>query len=266
VTPAERLAAARHGLTAAVERFARMIGAQPAIDVPIPGSEWTARDASVHLAGSHRRYLGYVSGNIRPAATLDKEVLDARARGQIAEDDEADPKILADEIRRGFAELMAETAAVPADRPIAYHAGLTPNLAELTCILLGEYVLHGYDVATALRRAWPIDPEQAALVVAAYRMVYRPTFRPAAAAGLQASYRVEIPGTEPFHMTVADGIYDEPARPPTVDCVIAADPVTALLVQSGRLGQWPAIALGRLTFAGPHPEIGPRFADLFVFP
>jgi hypothetical protein len=47
---------------------------------------------------------------------------------------------------------------------------------------------------------------------------------------------------------------------------LAADPVTALLVQSGRLSQWAAVALGRLTFAGPHPELGPRFAELFVFP
>ena len=266
MTPAERLAAARRGLTAAVERHARMIETWPAIDVPIPGSAWTARDATVHLAGSHHRHLGYVSGDTLPAVTLDKELLDARTRGQIAENAEADPKMLAEQIRDGFAELLAVTAPVPADRPIAYHAGLTPNLAELTCVLLGEYLLHGYDVATALRLPWPIDPDQAALVVAAYRMVYRLTFQPAAAAGLRASYRLEIPGTAPFHVTVADGSYEEPSHPPSIDCVIAADPVTALLVQSGRLSQWPAVALGRLTFAGPHPELGPRFAELFVFP
>ena len=264
--PAERLASARHGLTAAVDRYARMVEAQPAIDVPIPGSAWTARDATVHLAGSHHRHLGYVSGDTPPAATLDKAVLDARARGQIAENAEADPKTLADQIRDGFAELLAATARVPADRPIAYHGGLTTNLAELTGVHLGEYLIHGYDVATALRLPWPVDPDQASLVVAAYRMFYRVTFQPAAAAGLRASYRLEIPGKAPFHVTVGDGAYEEPARPPSIDCVIAADSVTALLVQSGRLSQWPAVALGRLTFAGPHPELGPRFAELFVFP
>jgi uncharacterized protein (TIGR03083 family) len=266
VTPAEHLAAARRGLIAAVERYARMVEPLPAIDVPIPGSAWTVRDATVHLAGSHHRHLGYVSGDTLPAATLDKELLDARTRAQIAENAEADPKMLAEQIRDGFAELLAVTAPVPADRPIAYHGGLTSNLADLSCVLLGEYLLHGYDVATALRLPWPIDPEQAALVVAAYRMAYRLTFQPAAAAGLRARYRLEIPGTAPFHVTVADGAYEEPARPPSIDCVIAADPVTALLVQSGRLSQWPAVALGRLTYAGPHPELGPRFAELFVFP
>ena len=47
---------------------------------------------------------------------------------------------------------------------------------------------------------------------------------------------------------------------------ISADPVTALLVITGRVSQWPAVALGRLVFSGPRPELGPRFADLFVFP
>jgi hypothetical protein len=42
--------------------------------------------------------------------------------------------------------------------------------------------------------------------------------------------------------------------------------VAALLVIGGRLSQWPAIALGRLRFTGDRPELGPRFADLFVFP
>ncbi len=42
--------------------------------------------------------------------------------------------------------------------------------------------------------------------------------------------------------------------------------MTELLVISKRLTQWQAIALGKLTFTGDRPEIGPRFADLFVFP
>jgi hypothetical protein len=67
-------------------------------------------------------------------------------------------------------------------------------------------------------------------------------------------------------LRIADHIYGEPVAPPFVDCTVSADPVTALLIQSGRLSQWPAIALGRLTFTGECPQLGPRFAELFVFP
>jgi hypothetical protein len=97
-------------------------------------------------------------------------------------------------------------------------------------------------------------------------MVYPLTFRPRAAVGLQATFHIDVAGTEPFFVRIADHVYGEPVAPPFVDCTVSADPVTTLLIQSGRLSQWPAIALGRLTFTGERPEVGPRFADLFVFP
>jgi hypothetical protein len=43
---------------------------------------------------------------------------------------------------------------------------------------------------------------------------------------------------------------------------ISADPVTALMIISGRLSPWPAIAL----MACASPGIVPKFFDLFVFP
>jgi hypothetical protein len=74
-----------------------------------------------------------------------------------------------------------------------------------------------------------------------------------------------VEGTDPFHARIAKGTYAQEETPGSVDCVISADPVTALLVISGRDSQWPAITLGRLAFTGDRPELGPRFADLFVF-
>ena len=264
--PRDILAAARGGLALVVEECARLVETQPQTSIPIPGSDWTVRDAAVHLIGANHRHIAYVRGGATGSATLDKEHFDARTRSQNHENPESDPKKLAGEMRDGFEQLVAATAAAPADQPIAYHAGLRPTLATLTSILLGEYLLHGYDVAGAVGQPWPIDPEHAALVVAAYRLAYGLMFQPEAAAGLQATYRINVPATDPFFVRVTDGTYEEIAAPPSVDCTISCDPVTALMVQSGRIKQWPAIALGRLTFTGDRPEVGPRFADLFVFP
>jgi hypothetical protein len=133
-------------------------------------------------------------------------------------------------------------------------------------IYLGEYLLHGYDIATAVGAPWPIDPGYAALAVRGYRACYPAIFNPAAATELKATYQLDTAGTNPFFVRIAGGVYEEPATPGSIDCVISADPVAALLVLSGRLSQWAAIALGRLTFSGDRPEIGPRFTDLFVFP
>lgn len=264
--PTEILAAARDGLQITVERYAGLVETQADTSTPIPGSEWSVRDAAVHVAGGNHRHIAYATGEGPTAPTLDKESFDSRVRSQLAANPETDPKKLADQIREGFAQLMAVTATLPADQPIAYHAGLRPNLAQLACVLLGEYLLHGYDTATATGTPWPIDPELAALAVGAYRLAYPLTFNPQAAAGLQATYRIDVPGTDPFFVCIDAGTYAEPVAPPSVDCAISADAVTALLVQTGRLSQWPAIALGRLTFSGRRPEVGPRFAELFVFP
>jgi len=261
--PTEILAAAREGLTAMGERYARLVEDLEDTSIPIPDSEWTVREAAVHVAGGPRRYAALATGEVDLSAVpADKEVLAARMRSILADNPETDPQRLADQVREGYGVLMEVIATIPADQPIAYYAGL--NIAS---IILGEPILHGYDIATAVGVPWPIDPEYAAVAIGGYQRVgYSAIFRPAASAGLEATYRVEVAGTDPFHARVADGTYTEPEAPGSIDCVISADPVTALLVITGRLKQWPAIALGRLKFTGDRPELGPRFADLFVFP
>ena len=49
-------------------------------------------------------------------------------------------------------------------------------------------------------------------------------------------------------------------------CTIRADPVAFLLVSSGRVSQWVAIALGLLQVGGDRPDLALRFNDLFLFP
>ncbi|MGH9011906.1 MAG: methyltransferase, partial [Acidimicrobiia bacterium] len=264
--PTAMLAAARDGFAVTVERYAQLVQDVGDTSIAIPGSEWAVRDAAVHLAGANHRCAALAGGEPSTVPTADKQFLAARARKLIAENPETDGKKLADQIREGLGPLMAVTATVPADQPIAYHAGLRPNLAELVSLYLGEYLLHGYDIATAVGEAWPIHPRYAALAVQGYRTCYSAIFNPTTATGLEATYRLDTAGTDSFFLRITDAAYEEPTTPGSVDCVISADPVTALLVMSGRLTQWAAIALGRLTFSGDRPELGPRFTDLFDFP
>ena len=266
--PTEILAAAREGLTDMSERCARLVEDLADTSIPIPGSEWTVREAAVHLAWGPPRIAGIATGQFDlSAAQFDKEIYAARMRSMLADNPETDPKKLAEQVREGYGVLLEVIATVPADQPIAYYAGLRPNVADLASQNLGEPLLHGYDIATAVGVPWPIDPEYAAVAVGSYqRVLFSLMFQPAASVGLEATYRVEVEGTDPFHARFADGTYARLEAHGSVDCVISADPVTALLVITGRLSQWPAIALGRLTFTGDRPEIGPRFADLFVYP
>ena len=264
--PVSILAAARGSFAAMVERYAQLVENVPDTSIPIPDSEWTVRDATVHVCGSAQRMALLAGGQASTVPSVDKDFMAARARKLIDEDPETDGGKLADRIRDGLAGLLDGTATLPGDHPIAYHAGLRLNLAELFCLYLGEYLMHGYDVAVAIEAPWPIDPGDAALAIAGFRACYPAIFNPAPAAGLSMTYHLDTAGTDPFFVRIDDSTCETTTTPERVDCVISADAVTALLVLSGRLTQWAAIALGRLTFSGDHPEYGPRFNDLFVFP
>ena len=260
------LAAARDAFAVTVERYAQLVEGVPDTSIPVPESEWTVRDSTVHLCGSTQRMATLAGGVASTVPSVDRDFLAARARKLIDEEPETDGGKLADRIREGLARLLELTATLSGDHPIAYHAGLRLNLTQLFSLYLGEYLLHGYDVAVAIEAPWPIDPGDAALAVRGFRACYSAIFSPATAAGLDATYRLDTVGTDPFFVRITDATCEEPATPGSVDCIISADPVTALLVMSGRLNQWAAIALGRLDFSGARPEIGPRFNDLFVFP
>lgn len=264
--PAEILAAAREAFTVTIERYANLVESVRDTSIAIPDSEWTVRDAAVHLAGSNHRMAALAGGEASTVPSVDKQFLDARARKLIAENPETDGKKLAEQIREGLKRVMAVTATRPGDQPISYHAGIRLNLGELVSLYLGEYLLHGYDIAVAVRAPWPIDPGYAALAVRSFRACYSAMFNPIPAAGLEATYRLDTAGIDPLFVRITDATYEEPATPGSVECIISADPVTALLVLSGRISQWAAVALGRLSFSGDRPEIGPRFTNLFVFP
>ena len=264
--PGEILAAARDGFTVTVERYAELLESVRDTSIAIPGSEWTVRDAAVHVAGGTQRMVALANGEASAVPSNDKDFLAARARKLIDENPETDAGKLAQEIRDRCARIMAVTATLSGDQPIAFHAGVQLNLAQLVALYLGEYLLHGYDIATAVGTPWPIDPGYAAVAVGGFRPCYRSIFKLSLADGLDAGYRLDTAGIDPFFVRINDANCEAPGAPGHVDCVIAADPVTALLVMSGRLSQWAAVALGRLTFSGDRPEIGPRFHDLFVFP
>lgn len=264
--PATALGAARAALEVAAARVGALIAAAPDSSTPIPGSTWTVRDAAVHLAGGGHRYAALVEGAPSPVTHLDVEFMAARARALIDAEPESDPARLADMVTTGFGRVLTATANCAGDEVVDYHCGTRPDVARLVGVSLGEALLHGYDLAVALGVPWPIDRRDAALVLRGHRVIVPMLLDAAAAGDLEATFRLDVDGTEPYAVRVGGGscVQIEPDDP--ADCVISADPVAALLVSSGRLAQWPAVSLGAVTFAGPRPELGPLFAQIFRFP
>jgi hypothetical protein len=263
----EILTAARTALSEMSQKVTGLIRALPDSSVPVPGSDWTVRDTAIHLVQGGRVYAELATGAPSPAADWNKETFATMAAEFIADIPETDPGKLAAMVGDAYDAFLEATAGRPGEQEVQYHGGLTYHLAGLACVLLGEPIIHGYDMATALRQPWPIDPVHAQLVLYGYSPLYAQVVNPATTAGLNAAYGIEVRGVGSMTVSFVDGHYQlAEAISGPVDCEISADPVAFLLVGCGRLSRFEAAAVGLLTFGGAQPDLAVGFPDLFVYP
>ena len=228
------------------------------------GLAWTLGEASLHLAGGPARYADVVRGRALPEPTIDLGPVFAQ---RIAAQPERTPSLLARQLEANTRRYLAETAQLPATHPGSLLRRVTIELAAQSAILLGEFVVHGLDVARSIGRRWPIDPVHARLIIAAVTALLPRYVDRAAADGLTATYQVHLRGGPSFQSASTAA---PPRWPPphagAADCRLTADPVTFLLVVYGRRSQWPGILRGQLRAWGRRPWLGPRFQRLFVRP
>jgi uncharacterized protein (TIGR03083 family) len=266
--PTTILADARSALEATASRTAELVRSLPDLNAPLPGqSTWTAREAAIHLVNYAGVYTDIANGMPSPVAIQAKEALAAENARRIAEVPERDPEKVTDLMTEGVTRFLDSTASRSGDQRIIFHENTPMDLAGLVCICVGEHLLHGYDIATAVGSPWPIDPHHAELVLYGYGPVYANVLNPATTRGLTASYGIELRGGPSFTVRFVDGTYSlEPPDSGAVDCTISADPVAYLLVAAGRMTQWEAIALGLISAGGKRPELALGFVPLFVYP
>jgi hypothetical protein len=265
--PVTVLTQARSALEATARRTADLIRSLPELQAPIPGSEWTVREAAVHLVNLAGIYTDIADGMPSPIDSMSREALGDQNARRLGDIPESDPEKVAGLLTEAVAGLLEATACRSGDQAVVFHAGVSLDLASLMCISLGEHLLHGYDIARAVACPWPIDPFHARLVLCGYGPCYGSWLNGELTSGLTTSYGIELRGGDAFTVRFAEGgCHFEPGHSGIVDCTISADPVAFLLVRSGRMTQWEAIALGLYSTKGPMPDLGLTFMDLFAYP
>jgi len=265
----DQLIEAQAALGTTTRRVGDLCRSLRSADVPIPGSDWTVREATVHLAFMADVYGEIALGTPGPIAGFDVATVAQRNAERIADIPESDPGKLADLLAQATNHFLEATAGRPAGETVDYveFSNMRVELAQLAGILLGEFLLHGYDIATALGAPWPIMASEALLVLGGYSPVLGAVTNPETAKGHTGRYEVGLRGGPRFVVRFSDGEYglESPDSGP-VDCTITADPVAFLMVATGRLSRWAAIALGLLAAGGDRPELAVGFTDLFLYP
>jgi len=256
----------QHAIEDACERLVTMVVNAPDLNVRVPDTpNWTARQAFAHVVTVTPRYTAgarqtgrWVDAWPHLAALNDEEIAAAGSPGVTA---------LADRLRAELAELFAEVGSFGPQAPeYAFHGGATVAAdAALRC-LLGEFEIHGRDIARALGHPWTIAPAHARLILDGAATVMPGLVNPATAAGHTATYELRIRGGTTHFWAFRDGrfsIVDDLRRP---DVVLSADPVACLLVFYSRQSPWPEILRGRMLAWGRRPWLALSFVKRFYRP
>lgn len=272
---ADRLTAARSALTAVAGRTEQLLTSLPGTTVAVPGSDWNAGDVAAHLIiglraftdaarGLENRFTAEVPGD----ATFHERLATINAQ-TIGEEPSRDLPALAELVSAGTRAFLDATdgrgpdALVPAPW---YGDGAALSVGAATCMLLGEQLVHGYDLALGVGTHWPMTAEDAHLVLYGVQSMLPLVADPAAVAGLTARFHVRLRGGDRFAVDVTDGKVRVGPVAGRADCSLAADPVAFLLVGYGRMPQWRAIRVGKLMTWGRRPWLGLRFKGLFSNP
>jgi hypothetical protein len=274
----------RDALRAALDRESRhlveRVRSSAHLDAPVPGLDWTAGQLVAHLCVVYRAFALAVLGedygpdivaNLGTGDTLPDVVASTNARA-LAVVTFPGPGEAADALRECADEMLAALDSDPdllAARPTPwYGTGVTRTVGTLAALTVSESVVHGYDLAKALRtRPW-LDERSAAAAAPTVMSAMLPLLvDPAGADGFTGSFEVRIRQAPRFVLQLAAGqARAVPADGRAVDCVLSLTGRDALLVGFRRRELWRAIVSGGAFATGRRPWLGPRFHTLFRLP
>jgi hypothetical protein len=268
-------AQARVALADAVARSAQLWRSIGQSTAPVPGLAWTAGQTAAHVVGDMREYTEALTRHVNGdhAAINIPDGSPAWARTEVNDRhlidvSERDLRRLADMLEETAARYLAVASLVDTTEPAAILTadGLVLEPAVMTCLLLGEQLVHGLDIARGARRPWDISRDDALLVIPAVVGLAPKYLRASRTKNLNISFELRMRGGRRYRMGIANGAGIVTAAGEKADCVITADPVTFLLIGFGRVSQFPVLLRGKLRAGGRKPWLAAKFGTLLASP
>jgi hypothetical protein len=270
------LGGAREALSELTLRTAALIASIDRPERRATGLDWTLAETAAHLVVGLRGYTDAVRGDLtewerhlQPSPVF-RERLSGMTASSLAAVPSRDPGVLSRELTGALdAFLEAGAGASPELRVPTpwYGADATLPLGVATCLLLGEQVIHGLDIARTLGRPWPITRAHALLLMPVFMTMMPLAVDPERTRATRAAFAMHVRGGPNFVLRVDRGTAAiEPLGSQRVDCHISGDPVSLTLAGYGRISQWRAIARGGMLAWGRRPWMGLRMLGLFFNP
>jgi uncharacterized protein (TIGR03083 family) len=244
----------------AVERLATMTAAADG-DRLVTGTDWTIHNTVVHITTVLDRWVGTAHGSTVEVAR-GRDFAGRMAEINQREIDAApgDPAALARAAGRWL-----DVAADPDATMHAYGtAEAQCTFTEATGTMLGEVMVHGFDIARTLHQPWPIPRRAGIAVFEGILPIVPLVYDGSATRGKEFDIDIRLRGRDSgigFHctpdaLTISDGsLTGAPIH-------ISADPGAWLLVGYGRQSQMSAALTGKIVAWGRKPWLATKFGQL----
>jgi uncharacterized protein (TIGR03083 family) len=248
------LADLKDGLRQASARVVKVLRTEPDLRALTPGGEWTVRETAVHLICGTRMYAIFLKG--LPTRFQTPYDFSTWNSALFLAMDEERPSVLAGLVEAAVTAFLEESGQHGRDDSHSYQ-GFTMTTGQLSALQCWEYLLHGYDIDTALARPWTCPDRLADQTMLAMSETLGGLINTKAGTGRQARVAIESLSIRICYALRPDGA-ELLAGDSQVDCSISGNPSDLMLWLSGR-ADWDA---ARLSASGEIPELGPVMTEM----
>jgi uncharacterized protein (TIGR03083 family) len=262
--PTVDLADATSTLERIFPKLVTLLRSTPDPDARATG-DWSVRDVATHLVFVFDHYREIVNGEGAGADDFDEGAQKAQAFID-GSHFEGLPEI-ADAIEGAAQRFLARVRSIDGDPIVPYVGGIPIASSCVVATVLGEVLVHGYDIALATGAPWDIDSHGAALTLKGISAITVHFVDTDKARGFRARFDIGLRHETHMHYVFDDGTMtiEEPSDVP-VDVHISADPPTLLLMGYGRIGPVKPALTGKLVAWGRKPWLSMKMATLIRNP
>jgi hypothetical protein len=236
------------------DRFDRLIRtADP--HARVPGLDWTVHQVIAHMLSVAHRYQAVAEGQDFRRATYARE-LDDINRTELDALMAPIPEI-ADQLNDLASVMDALFDSCSNDRVYEFHCGAFVDGTTAQTNWLGELILHGRDVARAIRAPWEIEERDMLLITRGLMQCAEgPGYlRAGLPAGTDVCVALKLPGARPYVMHIHDGAVETRERRPAdrPDSVLRMPASTLCDMVYQRIGPVTAARRGLMIVGGRRP-------------
>ncbi|MDQ3956048.1 MAG: maleylpyruvate isomerase family mycothiol-dependent enzyme [Actinomycetota bacterium] len=247
--------------------FARLVEGISSPDQPTNALKWTLAETAGHVLSVVRYDTRCVRCEETPRLVDDVLTAGSAQNEELmAREPERDPRKLAGLLREAVDTFIQEATSRSPDDPAYFRTGFGTTVTTATCMLICEFLIHGYDIATTLDVPWDLDRHAAELSVYGTAATMPLAVNPTTTAGVRALVQVRVRGGASFAVRIDDGyVTTEPAGA-RADLYTSVNPVTYLMLGFGRFSPLKAFATGGLLGWGRRPALAFKLPTFFKTP